>query len=111
MIGMRATSDRIHFGSMASKPTLALRSDRLDQEPPPAAIATPVVGWPVPSIPVTNRAPPVARAANSLGAAELKSKLLLSAKRNAPLGLICRAKLSPTATSNAPVLALSADLK
>ena len=63
---------------------LALRSLSVSQLPLPTARRTPASGKPFPSIAVTKRTPPVARAANSLGVLDLKTKLLESANRNTP---------------------------
>src|SRR5258706_15412547 len=75
--------------STVAKLALAFTSLSEAHAPPPAASETPAVGVPVLLIAETNRAPPVARAVNSLDAVEEMTKLLLSAHTNAPSLTAC----------------------
>src|SRR5215470_12075052 len=94
--------------STAAKSALALRSLSEDQEPPPLARLTPAVGLPLLSTAVTKRTPPVARAANSLAAAELNGLLVVesSANRKVPAWAAWTTAFVPAAKLLAPAAVL-----
>ena len=82
-MGIATTFSSTSTGSIVEKFSFTLREEVPDQEPDPAAIVVPVERFAL--VNIAN--PPLARTANSLATAELKSASVESAKRNTPLWL------------------------